>query len=595
MADAIASAWVEVLPDFKEFKSKADKQMTSVLSDAGDKGGRASKSGIGAGIVGGITGALALGAVSAAADIGRAIGETIGTGINFALDGIDLASSLSETKSAIEQVFGDAGSDIIKFSENSATALGQTQQEALTAAQTFGVFGKAAKLQGAELSTFSTDLVTLAGDLASFYNTSPGEAIEALGAGLRGEAEPLRKFGILMDDASLRQEALRQGLIKTTKQALNPQQKVLASQALILGQTSIAQGDFARTSGGLANQQRILAASFENAQAKLGSALLPAMTTFATIANEKFVPILNDIVEKVGPLLADSLVQAAPAFSDLVTALAPLIPDLVQLSVELLPIFIQALILLAPLLIDGAKNAAAMAAVFQGFFALLNGDTTINELISKVQAIGGSWQEVTGRVGQAIGTFMADTKRLGNEVGQNVAKVVGFVTGIPKAIQGAFSNAGTTLYSAGRDLINGLIRGASSLLKTLGNTFANLLPEAIRGPFKAALGINSPSRVFAEYGANITQGLIGGVAAGTPAVARTMGSLVSVPNVSAAVSAVGSGVAGGSSGVASSAPIYTDAGALIGWMQRTAAGASRLVFNELIGDFALDNNSGGLA
>lgn len=538
------SAWVEVLPDFKEFKNKANKEMTSVLSDAGDRGGRAAKSGIGAGIIGGITGALALGAATFAADIGRTIGNAIGSGINFALDGIDLASSLEETKSAISQVFGEAGKDIIDFSQTSATALGQTQQEALSAAQTFGVFGKAAGLQGEPLSQFSTELVTLAGDLASFYNTTPGEAIDALGAGLRGEAEPLRRFGVLMDDATLRQEALRQGLIQTTKQALTPQQRVLAAQALILAQTSVAQGDFARTSGGLANQQKILAASFENAQAKLGTALLPAMTQFATIANEKFVPILNEIVDKVGPVLADALVESAPAFSELITALAPLIPDLVRIGVELLPLMIDSLVLLAPFLIDGAKNTAAFAAVMQGFFEVLSGDTTINELVAKVQGIGGSWQAVSAVVGGAIGKFLADTKRMGNEVGQNVARVVGFFNGIPGNIAGAFSRVGSTLYGAGRSLVQGLINGASSLLRNLGNTFANLLPEAIRGPFKAALGINSPSKEFAEYGRNITEGLVIGIKPGLSEVRAITGSMVDVPNVSGNLSSVSSAYSG---------------------------------------------------
>ena len=40
-------------------------------------------------------------------------------------------------------------------------------------------------------------------DLASFHNTSPEEAIEAIGSAFRGEAEPMRKYGVLLDDASL--------------------------------------------------------------------------------------------------------------------------------------------------------------------------------------------------------------------------------------------------------------------------------------------------------------------------------------------------------------------------------------------------------
>ena len=104
--------------------------------------------------------------------------------------------------------------------------------------------------------------VAWASDLASARNTSTADAIQAISAGLRGESEPLRRYGVLLDDATLRQEALGLGIIKTTKEALTPQQKVLAAQSAIFKQTTDAQGDFARTSEGMANSQRTAAAEF---------------------------------------------------------------------------------------------------------------------------------------------------------------------------------------------------------------------------------------------------------------------------------------------------------------------------------------------
>jgi phage-related protein len=145
------------------------------------------------------------------------------------------------------------------------------------------------------LSGFTTNLTTLASDLASFNNTTPEQAIEAIGAALRGETEPMRAYGVLLDDASLRQEALAQGLIKTTKQALTPQQKVLAAQALIMKQTTTAQGDFARTSGGLANQQRILSARFADFKTSIGAFALPLATKLFGFLNEKGIPALREI------------------------------------------------------------------------------------------------------------------------------------------------------------------------------------------------------------------------------------------------------------------------------------------------------------
>ena len=76
---------------------------------------------------------------------------------------------------------------------------------------------------------------------------------------MRGESEPIRQFGVLLDDATLKQRAMTMGLYDG-KGALDQHARVLAAQAEILAQTSDAQGDFARTADGLANSQRIAAA-----------------------------------------------------------------------------------------------------------------------------------------------------------------------------------------------------------------------------------------------------------------------------------------------------------------------------------------------
>lgn len=190
---------------------------------------------------------------------------------------VDAASDFSETTSKVSVIFGKQGEAIQKFARTADVSFGLSQTAAMDAASTFATFGKSAGLSGKDLTGFSTKLVGLSSDLASFYNTSPEDAITAIGAALRGENEPIRRYGVLLDDASLRQQALAMGIVKTTKKALTPQQKVLAAQALIFKQTSDAQGDFKRTSGGLANQQRILTAQMTNMRVEVGMMLLPAM------------------------------------------------------------------------------------------------------------------------------------------------------------------------------------------------------------------------------------------------------------------------------------------------------------------------------
>ena len=197
-----------------------------------------------------------------------------------------MASDLNEETSKAQQIFGDASQSIVDFSNTASLKLGQSRTEALRAAGTFGVLGKAAGLTGTDLTKMSIQFTQLASDLASFNNTSPEDAVLALGAGLRGEAEPLRRYGVLLDDATLRQKALELGLVKTVKEALTPANKSLAAQAVILEKTALQQGNFALTSKDAANQQRILAAKLKDLQIQMGILFLPVLKNTLNTLND---------------------------------------------------------------------------------------------------------------------------------------------------------------------------------------------------------------------------------------------------------------------------------------------------------------------
>lgn len=241
------------------------------------------------------------------AEVGKKIGVALAAAaaaagamaVKIGIDAVKAASNLSETQSKVSVIFGESADAINKFASTAATKLGQSKQQALDAAATFATFGKSAGLAGDDLVKFSTDLTGLSADLASFYNTSPEEAITAIGAALRGESEPIRKYGVLLNDATLKQEAMSLGIYNGTG-ALSAQQKVLAAQQAILKQTSDAQGDFERTSGGLANQQRILTAQFENFKTTIGTALLPVVLEMVGAFNRNVLPAIVAVGDAIG-------------------------------------------------------------------------------------------------------------------------------------------------------------------------------------------------------------------------------------------------------------------------------------------------------
>ena len=187
---------------------------------------------------------------------------------------IGLASDLGESVSKSRQIFANNSKDVESWAGSLAKSFGQSKAQALEAATSFGAVFNVLGIGKKESAEMSKSLVELASDMASFNNTSVDDALTAIGAGLRGEAEPLRRFAVLLDDATLKQKAMEMGLYSGTG-SLSVQQKSMAAYEVILEQTASAQGDFARTSEGAANSQRILAAEAENAGAEIGNSLLP--------------------------------------------------------------------------------------------------------------------------------------------------------------------------------------------------------------------------------------------------------------------------------------------------------------------------------
>ena len=179
----------------------------------------------------------------------------------------------------------------------------------------------------------SLSLSQLAADLGSFNNVPTEDALQAIRSGLVGEVEPMRRFGSNISEARLEAEALSLGLVhnrvvtaevgsatnrlqkaqegaaKALKEhgkdsieyrdaalqvqlaeaavdkamkghqvTLDAAQKAQAAYSIMMKDTVIAQGDFARTAGGAANMTKTLGASWDDFKAKIGEKLYPLGT-----------------------------------------------------------------------------------------------------------------------------------------------------------------------------------------------------------------------------------------------------------------------------------------------------------------------------
>ena len=241
---------------------------------------------------------------------------------------VDAAVDVQESLSKNTVVFGQAAAGVAAFADTAADALGMSRRQALEATGTFGTLAAAMKIPEATAADMAVTMTQLAADMASFNNASPEETLIALQSGLRGEAEPLRRFGVLLDAATMKQEALKQGLIDNEKMALTPSQKALAAYGLILEQTKIQQGDFERTSDGLANTQRRLSANFEDVKEKLGAILLPAFESAAAWLEASGLPAIEGFVDGIGDLGDSAFLQGvATNLGELWTGLSTRLGD----------------------------------------------------------------------------------------------------------------------------------------------------------------------------------------------------------------------------------------------------------------------------
>jgi len=222
---------------------------------------------------------------------------------------INDASNLQEAQAKVTAVFGEQANQIFKWGRTTSTALGVSSRAALEAAGTYGNLFQAFGIGRIESAKMSTRLVELAADMASFNNVPIEDALTALRSGLSGETEPLKRFGVALNDVRLRQEALNLG-IYNGQGVLSVAQKSQAAYALILRDTALQQGDVARTADGLANQKKFLAAQVEDLSGTFGAVLMPVMINVVGIIRNQVLPNLQKFIEAFKTLSPTAIVTA---------------------------------------------------------------------------------------------------------------------------------------------------------------------------------------------------------------------------------------------------------------------------------------------
>jgi len=215
----------------------------------------------------------------------------------------NLASEAEETQSKFNVVFGNLARETNAWAESFGQSVGRARTDIkgwmAELQDTFVPLGNTRKAA----SEFSKSIVTLAVDVASFNNKADADVIRDFTSAIVGNHETVRKYGVIISEATLQQEALASGLIKTKRQ-LTAQEKVQARVNLLFKYTKDAQGDVIRTADSYANRVKRLRSEARDLGEDLGKFLIPAFSQLVEWAGkgieavEKFLKTIDVTTEE---------------------------------------------------------------------------------------------------------------------------------------------------------------------------------------------------------------------------------------------------------------------------------------------------------
>lgn len=136
--------------------------------------------------------------------------------------------------------------------------------------------------------------------------------------------------------------------------------------------------------------------------------------------------------------------------------------------------------------------------------------------------VRGLWQRVVQFFGNLVADAVSAAGRLRDRVVDAVTglvdsakslfgDLVSWVAGLPGRIVSAIGDLGSLLVDKGRDLIRGLWDGITGMGDWLWNKLKGWAADVLPGPVASALGLSSPSKLFAGFGQDIVRGLAEGI------------------------------------------------------------------------------------
>lgn len=385
--------------------------------------------------------------------------SSLAAGVGFA-GASSLFDTLREAKNAAVEyqdvvsantvTFGRQRRLLDEFKRTQADQLNLSRLQVEQGADTFGTLFRNAGASQEDALRRGLNLTKRAADVRSFRGGTLSDVQDAFRSALVGETEPIRRYGVLLDDARLRLRAFDLGLVTSTKETLPPAVKAQAAYAEILAQTSRAAGDIARTADQATNKIEDQRQKAADAKQVLGEGLLPVITELAT-AGAELAPALANVAKGLGAILGNDIARRSIELGAVAVGVSKLggaLNDLVNKSQEKI-----------------ARNIA----VARSYDAVAASATRATVAESKAAAAGG--------VGVPGGRFSGGRGQLAAfgalglvSAGAGLTGGNGFLHGLTNVASGAATGAGIGSFFPGPGtLIGGALGAAAGLgLSVLG-------------------------------------------------------------------------------------------------------------------------------
>ena len=461
---------------------------------------------------------------SIAGGVGKAIlavGAAAGAGAVALVKGVQSSfGELQQNLGGSVAVFGDYASEVQKIGEDAYKNMGMSQSQFLATANKMGSLFQGSGIDQKTALDMTTQAMQRASDVASVMGISMDMAMESIAGAAKGNFTMMDNLGVAMNATTLEAYALSKGMTDFSWKSASSAEKNALAMQMFLERTEQYAGNFARESTDtISGSIGFLGAAWKDFMAGLGNpeADMARLTnnlaqSFGAMINN-MIPIIENIAKSL-PIVMESLISAIGdmlptlinTFTEVITQV---IDGLVQMLPQIIPLIVDMLLKVAEAIINNAP--LIIEAVILLFTQVLG---KLGEMLPTLIPI------IIDAILMIVDTLINNIDLLIDAAGKLIIGLAqGLIQAIPKLLERLPQIIGS--------LVNGLLRGIPQLIAVGGQLLAGLfegllnpsaiwnavksLFDGIVGGVKALFGIRSPSRVMAEMGDYISQGLGDGI------------------------------------------------------------------------------------